>query len=81
MAPGHGFEPRLDDPESPVLPLDDPGMSFNNNFILALAKSTSINSLISFYNFLLKIEIKSFYIRNFRSNIDRVFIIKGRRLL
>ena len=25
MAPGHGFEPRLDDPESPVLPLDDPG--------------------------------------------------------
>ena len=27
MAPGHGFEPRLDDPESPVLPLDDPGMT------------------------------------------------------
>lgn len=26
LAPGHGFEPRLDDPESPVLPLDDPGM-------------------------------------------------------
>ena len=29
MAPGHGFEPRLDDPESPVLPLDDPGMTIN----------------------------------------------------
>ena len=27
MAPGHGFEPRLDDPESPVLPLDDPGVT------------------------------------------------------
>ena len=26
LAPGHGFEPQLDDPESPVLPLDDPGM-------------------------------------------------------
>lgn len=24
--PRHGFEPRLDDPESPVLPLDDLGM-------------------------------------------------------
>ncbi len=24
--PGHGFEPRLDDPESSVLPLDDPGI-------------------------------------------------------
>lgn len=42
MAPGHGFEPRLDDPESPVLPLDDPGMSFNNNFILALKIPRSI---------------------------------------
>ncbi len=29
MAPGHGFEPRLDDPESPVLPLDDPGMTIS----------------------------------------------------
>ena len=29
MAPGHGFEPRLDDPESPVLPLDDPGTTIN----------------------------------------------------
>ncbi len=29
MAPGHGFEPRLDDPESPVLPLDDPGITIN----------------------------------------------------
>lgn len=42
MAPGHGFEPRLDDPESPVLPLDDPGISFNNNFILALKIPRSI---------------------------------------
>ena len=25
MAPGRGFEPRLTDPESAVLPLDDPG--------------------------------------------------------
>ena len=24
--PRHGFEPRLDDPESPVLPLDDLGI-------------------------------------------------------
>lgn len=26
MAPGLGLEPRLPDPESSVLPLDDPGM-------------------------------------------------------
>jgi hypothetical protein len=26
-APGRGFEPRLTDPESAVLPLDDPGLS------------------------------------------------------
>lgn len=25
LAPGRGFEPRLADPESAVLPLDDPG--------------------------------------------------------
>ena len=25
VAPGRGFEPRLADPESAVLPLDDPG--------------------------------------------------------
>lgn len=25
LAPGLGFEPRLPDPESGVLPLDDPG--------------------------------------------------------
>lgn len=26
VAPGRGFEPRLADPESAVLPLDDPGI-------------------------------------------------------
>ena len=40
MAPGHGFEPRLDDPESPVLPLDDPGKC--TNIILSPEKNWSI---------------------------------------
>ncbi len=26
MVPGHGFEPWLEDSESSVLPLDDPGV-------------------------------------------------------
>ncbi len=42
--PGHGFEPRLDDPESPVLPLDDPGMV--TNIILSPEKNWSINFYI-----------------------------------
>src|SRR5262249_48571434 len=29
MAPGPGFEPGLTDPESAVLPLDDPGIALN----------------------------------------------------
>ena len=29
--PGDGFEPPLEEPESSVLPLDDPGISFNIN--------------------------------------------------
>ena len=29
-APGPGFEPGLTDPESAVLPLDDPGMALGN---------------------------------------------------
>ena len=41
MAPGHGFEPRLDDPESPVLPLDDPGM-VRTSIILPPKKNWSI---------------------------------------
>ena len=33
FAPGLGFEPKLEDPESPVLPLDDPGnLIFNFQF-------------------------------------------------
>ncbi len=40
MAPRHGFEPRLDDPESPVLPLDDPGKC--TNIILSPEKNWSI---------------------------------------
>ena len=39
MAPGHGFEPRLDDPESPVLPLDDPGI-----FLVQIYSTTSLNN-------------------------------------
>ena len=27
--PGQGFEPRFGGPEPPVLPLDDPGISFS----------------------------------------------------
>ena len=30
--PGNGFEPLLDDPESPVLPLDDPGINTSFDF-------------------------------------------------
>lgn len=30
LVPGLGFEPRLTDPNSAVLPLDDPGMHFYN---------------------------------------------------
>ena len=37
MAPGLGLEPRLEDPESPVLPLHHPGVN-----TLALSKSTFI---------------------------------------
>ena len=29
--PGDGFEPPLEEPESSVLPLDDPGISFSIN--------------------------------------------------
>ena len=39
-APGRGFEPRLTDPESAVLPLDDPGRS----------PTTSTNSASEEYN-------------------------------
>jgi hypothetical protein len=35
MAPGLGLEPRLEDPESPVLPLHHPGVT-----LFALSKST-----------------------------------------
>ena len=31
MVPGRGFEPRLADSESAVLPLDDPGMRRDRN--------------------------------------------------
>ena len=49
MAPGHGFEPRLDDPESPVLPLDDPGRRSRNDYkyIVPPEKKWSIINLDS----------------------------------
>ncbi len=58
LAPGDGFEPPLKEPESFVLPLDDPGLfhqlyyhlKFRNTMVLLLTyRLPNINCFFTFY--------------------------------
>lgn len=44
LAPGLGFEPRLPDPESSVLPLDDPGLPNATSVIISYLLQELYNS-------------------------------------
>ena len=48
MAGGLGFEPRLDESESSVLPLDDPPILLRNHTTYAEKKQASVFSSINF---------------------------------
>ena len=56
LAPGDGFEPPLKEPESFVLPLDDPGLfhklyyhlKFRNTMVLFLREKGGKNKFVTF---------------------------------